>query len=45
MLSFEIVELNRVIDQGKRTADLAVELALLAFGKRILYILRSSEVL
>jgi arginase len=34
--SFEIVEVNPVIDEHNRTADLAVELALSAFGKRIL---------
>jgi arginase len=36
MLSFEIVEVNPVIDEKNRTADLAVELALSAFGKKIL---------
>jgi arginase family enzyme len=36
MLSFEIVEVNPVIDEHSRTADLAVELALSAFGKKIL---------
>jgi arginase len=36
MQSFEIVEVNPVIDEHNRTADLAVELALSAFGKRIL---------
>jgi arginase len=36
MLSFEIVEVNPVIDERNRTADLAVELALSAFGKKIL---------
>jgi len=36
MLSFEIVEVNPVIDEQNRTADLAVELALSAFGKKIL---------
>jgi len=35
-LSFEIVEVNPVIDEHNRTADLAVELALSAFGKKIL---------
>ncbi|MGZ4789073.1 MAG: arginase, partial [Terriglobales bacterium] len=35
MLSFEIVEVNPVIDEHNRTADLAVELALSAFGKKI----------
>ena len=33
MLSFEIVEVNPVIDEHNQTADLAVELALSAFGK------------
>ncbi|MGI9100819.1 MAG: arginase [Terriglobales bacterium] len=36
MVSFEIVEVNPVIDEHNRTADLAVELALSAFGKKIL---------
>src|SRR3989440_4984978 len=36
MTSFEIVEVNPVIDEHTRTADLAVELALSAFGKKIL---------
>ncbi len=36
MLSFEIVEVNPVIDEHNRTADLAVELACSAFGKTIL---------
>lgn len=36
MLSFEIVEVNPVIDEHNRTADLAVELAMSAFGKKIL---------
>jgi arginase len=36
LLSFEIVEVNPVIDEHNRTADLAVELACSAFGKRIL---------
>jgi arginase len=36
MLSFEIVEVNPVIDEHNRTADLAVELACSAFGKKIL---------
>jgi arginase len=35
-VSFEIVEVNPVIDEHNRTADLAVELALSAFGKKIL---------
>ncbi len=36
MLSLEIVEVNPVIDEHNRTAELAVELALSAFGKKIL---------
>src|SRR5436305_7627674 len=36
VLSFEIVEVNPVIDEHNQTADLAVELALSAFGKKIL---------
>jgi arginase len=36
MLSFEVVEVNPVIDEHNRTADLAVELASSAFGKKIL---------
>jgi arginase len=36
MLGFEIVEVNPVIDDRNRTADLAVELACSAFGKKIL---------
>src|SRR6202451_1261104 len=36
LLSFEIVEVNPVIDEHNQTADLAVELALSAFGKKIL---------
>lgn len=36
MLSFEIVEVNPVLDERNRTAELAVELALSAFGKKIL---------
>ncbi len=36
MLSFEIVEVNPVIDEYNRTAELAVELAVSAFGKKIL---------
>lgn len=35
-VSFEIVEVNPVIDEHNRTADLAVELACSAFGKKIL---------
>ncbi len=36
MVSMEIVEVNPVLDSGNRTAILAVELAMSAFGKRIL---------
>jgi len=36
MLSFEIVEVNPVIDEHNQTAELAVEMALSAFGKKIL---------
>jgi arginase len=36
LLSMEVVEVNPVIDEVNRTADLAVELLLSAFGKRIL---------
>jgi arginase len=36
MVSFEIVEVNPVIDEHNRTAQLAVELTLSAFGKKIL---------
>ncbi len=36
MTSFEIVEVNPVIDEHNRTADLAVELSMSAFGKKIL---------
>jgi arginase len=36
MVSMEIVEVNPVIDEHNQTADLAVELALSAFGKKIL---------
>jgi arginase len=36
MLSFEIVEVNPVIDEHNRTAELAVGLAQSAFGKKIL---------
>lgn len=36
MLSFELVEVNPVIDEHNRTADLAVELISSAFGKKIL---------
>ena len=36
MLSFELVEVNPVIDEHNRTAQLAVELTSSAFGKKIL---------
>ncbi len=36
LLSFEMVEVNPVIDEHNRTADLAVGLACSAFGKKIL---------
>jgi arginase len=36
MLSFETVEVNPVLDERNRTADLAVELISSAFGKKIL---------
>ncbi|HCT62250.1 MULTISPECIES: arginase [Acidobacterium] len=36
MVSFELVEVNPVIDEHNRTADLAVELICSAFGKKIL---------
>lgn len=36
MVSFEIVEVNPVLDERNQTAELAVELALSAFGKKIL---------
>ena len=36
MLSMEVVEVNPVIDEVNRTAELAVELVMSAFGKRIL---------
>ncbi len=36
MLSLEVVEVNPILDTGNRTASLAVELAMSAFGKRIL---------
>jgi len=36
LTSFEIVEVNPVIDERNRTADLAVELACSVFGKKIL---------
>jgi arginase len=36
MVSLEVVEVNPVIDEHNRTADLAVELISSAFGKKIL---------
>ena len=36
MLSMEVVEVNPVIDERNRTADLAVEMIMSAMGKRIL---------
>ena len=36
LISMEVVEVNPVIDESNRTADLAVELILSAMGKRIL---------
>ena len=36
MLNLEIVEVNRVIEEHNPTADLALELLLSAFGKKIL---------
>jgi arginase len=36
MLSMEVVEVNPVIDESNRTADLAVELIMSGLGKRIL---------
>jgi arginase len=36
LLSLEVVEVNPVIDEFNRTADLAVELILSAMGKKIL---------
>jgi arginase len=36
MLSYEVVEVNPVIDEHNRTAELAVELVSSAFGKKIL---------
>ncbi len=36
LLSFEVVEVNPVIDERNRTAELAVELTCSAFGKKIL---------
>jgi len=34
--SMEVVEVNPILDQHNRTAELAVELVASAFGKRIL---------
>ena len=36
MVSMEVVEVNPVIDEVNRTADLAVELIMSAMGKKIL---------
>jgi arginase len=36
MISMEVVEVNPVLDEANRTAELAVELALSAMGKKIL---------
>ena len=36
MVSMEVVEVNPVIDEANRTADLAVELIMSGLGKRIL---------
>jgi arginase len=36
MLSFELVEVNPILDEHNRTADLAVQLICSAFGKKIL---------
>ena len=36
LLSFEVVEINPVIHEHNRTAELAVELISSAFGKKIL---------
>jgi arginase len=36
MTSIEVVEVNPVIDERNRTADLAVELIMSGWGKRIL---------
>jgi arginase len=36
MLSFEMVAVHPVLDERNQTAELAVELALSAFGKKIL---------
>ena len=44
-IELEIVEVNPVIDEHNRTGDLAVELALSVFGKKILQGFGSREVL
>jgi arginase len=36
MIALEVVEVNPVIDEVNRTADLAVELVMSALGKRVL---------
>ena len=36
MVSMEVVEVNPVIDEINRTADLAVEMIMSAMGKKIL---------
>jgi len=36
MRSFEVVEVNPILDERNRTAELAVDLTASAFGKRIL---------
>ncbi|MGA8580102.1 MAG: arginase family protein [Bryobacteraceae bacterium] len=36
MSSMEVVEVNPVIDESNRTADLAVEMVMSGLGKRIL---------
>ena len=36
MTSIEVVEVNPVLDEANRTADLAVELIMSGLGKRIL---------
>jgi arginase len=35
MLSFELVEVNPILDEHNRTAELAVQLLCSAFGKKI----------
>jgi arginase len=35
MISFELVEVNPILDERNRTADLAVQLLCSAFGKKI----------